>query len=145
MTTVESLLCEVNPLLEARLALKCGEELFFGESLLLEHHTNEAPSASESHNREHHNKGKKEKGHHSKGDHEPSKHDSLQNAIANAKETVRKALQEAGTLSTCAGLPQTIIDEITQLKKENESMRKEMNELRSLLKDIEKRIMVYVY
>lgn len=140
MVSVESLFAEVSPIFSIQQAIRTADQLFFGDSFLYTPHSNIATTSSAHRRRshresEHKNKDKKGKG--GKDKDSGKNADGLHAAIASAKETVKKALEQQNAMSSSAESNQ-LRGEIEDLKKENASIRSELLELRNLIECVRK-------
>uniref|UniRef100_A0A915PS15 Elongation factor 1-beta n=1 Tax=Setaria digitata TaxID=48799 RepID=A0A915PS15_9BILA len=135
MVSVESLLSEVTPLLGCRLALRTAEELFFGDKILHHYHSNDGSTKAISDSthdpvcRKGKNKDQGNKTRSSRTHEKPMSSDGLRDAIASARKTLKKALEDTDESGADDALGK-LTDEVVALKKMSDEMRNEIEKLR---------------
>ncbi|VDO25357.1 unnamed protein product [Brugia timori] len=137
MVSVESLLSEVTTLFGYQLTLRAADELFFGDKMLYHYHSNDGSkkgisdrSSPNCMNKRRNQEGKCP----SNSMHEkPDGSDGLRDAIANARKTLKRALDDTSGsfLEDLAGNALAkLTGEVVALKKVSDEMRNEIQKLR---------------
>ncbi|VIO88568.1 EF-1 guanine nucleotide exchange domain containing protein [Brugia malayi] len=133
MVSVESLLSEVTTLFGYQLTLRAADELFFGDKMLYHYHSNDGSkkgisdrSSPNCMNKRRNQEGKCP----SNSMHEkPDGSDGLRDAIANARKTLKRALDDTSEDLAGNALAK-LTGEVVALKKVSDEMRNEIQKLR---------------
>ncbi|KAK6112244.1 EF-1 guanine nucleotide exchange domain family protein [Brugia pahangi] len=133
MVSVESLLSEVTTLFGYQLTLRAADELFFGDKMLYHYHSNDGSKKGISDRSSPNcmNKRRNQKGRcPSNSMHEkPDGSDGLRDAIANARKTLKRALDDTSEDLAGNALAK-LTGEVVALKKVSDEMRNEIQKLR---------------
>uniref|UniRef100_A0A158Q7M3 DUF2431 domain-containing protein n=1 Tax=Elaeophora elaphi TaxID=1147741 RepID=A0A158Q7M3_9BILA len=145
MVSVESLLPEVTTLFGQQLTLKTADELFFGDKMLYHYHSNDGSKkgmsgGSELERRKGKSKDQKDRNHSSIMHGTSAGMDGLHGAIANARKTLKQALEDTNE-DAADGALMKLTGEVAALKKISDEMR---NEIEKLREDFQK-ILNYVH
>uniref|UniRef100_A0A1I8E8X6 Uncharacterized protein n=1 Tax=Wuchereria bancrofti TaxID=6293 RepID=A0A1I8E8X6_WUCBA len=133
MVSVESLLSEVTTLFGYQLTLRAADELFFGDKMLYHYHSNDGSKKgiSDRKNPNCMNKRRDQKGKCPSNSMQgkPDGSDGLRGAIANAREILKRALDDTSEDLVGDALAK-LTGEVVALKKVSDEMRDEIQKLR---------------